>query len=86
MRNISLPTILDQQASRALAVELRDAVDKGGVIILDGSGVESIGLAGLQLLLCALRTRSADGVEIRLDTPSLVLTDVAQLVGAFHDA
>jgi anti-anti-sigma regulatory factor len=86
MRQIMLPASMDQQASRALATELKDVSDQGGTIILDGGDVREIGLSGLQLLLSALRTRANDGADIRIVNASPFLTDSAQLVGALDDA
>lgn len=86
MRQIMLPASLDQRASRALALELKDASDQGGTIILDGGEVRQVGLSGLQLLLSALRTRMSGGADIQIVNASPSLKDSASLVGAFHDA
>ncbi|CDO36991.1 MULTISPECIES: STAS domain-containing protein [Novosphingobium] len=75
MNSIILPARCDRAAAEAIWPELVAAMGDGPTAI-DGSGVEHVGQAVLQLLVSA--RRSDGGATI---TPSPALLDAAQLTG-----
>lgn len=79
MRHIILPARLDQEAVRQLAQDMQNILQDSGVTI-DGSAVEKIGLAGLQLLASALRSGSSSS-PISLTSASADLLRAAQMAG-----
>lgn len=79
MRHIILPARLDQEAVRQLAQDMQTILRDSGVTI-DGSGVEKIGLAGLQLLASALRSASPTS-PISLTSASPDLLRAVQMAG-----
>lgn len=82
MGPLVLPPVLDRFAAGMIAADLQHRAGRGGPVVLDASGIERIGMAGLQLLLCALRAPLADGsVAARLDQPSAALCEAARLAG-----
>lgn len=79
MRHIILPARLDQEAVRQLAQDMHNILQDSGVTI-DGSAVEKIGLAGLQLLASALRSASCSS-PISLVSASANLLRAAEMAG-----
>lgn len=75
MNSITLPARCDRAAAEAIWPELVAALGNGAIEI-DGSGVEHVGQAVLQLLVSA--RRSGGGAKI---TASPVLQDAAGLTG-----
>ncbi|GGN58406.1 MAG: chemotaxis protein CheX [Novosphingobium sp.] len=75
MNSITLPARCDRAAAEAVWPELVAALGSGAIRI-DGSAVEHVGQAVLQLLVSA--RRSGDGAHI---TPSPALEDAARLTG-----
>ena len=78
---LPLASILDTSAAGPLRLSLRQAVERGEPLILDGSGVERIGQACLQVLTAA---RGADGdrnPSFVIEHASPALTEMATLAG-----
>ena len=75
MSSITLPARCDRAAAEAIWPELVAALGNGAIQI-DGSGVEHVGQAVLQLLVSA--RRSGGGAEI---SASPALLDAARLTG-----
>ncbi|WP_242096060.1 MULTISPECIES: STAS domain-containing protein [unclassified Sphingomonas] len=78
MIRIVLPAIVDLAAAVALADKLLTAT---AAATLDAAGVERIGVAGLQLLLCARTTADVAGVPFVIERPSEALLDAMRLIG-----
>ncbi len=81
MTALSLPAILDTAAAPALRDLLAAHVAGGGTLLLDGSGVERIGMACLQVLLAAETAAQAAGVAFAITDASPALTDMTALAG-----
>lgn len=81
MRQLTLLSILDREGVRVTAGELRELTDAGTGYVVDGSRVERIGLAGLQLLVSVLRAATPGEPEVRLADASPALRDAARLAG-----
>lgn len=79
MTHISLPPIVNLAAAEALAETLRAAA---GPVTLEASGVERIGIAGLQLLLSAQVSARMAGHELTIARPSAALKAAATTAGA----
>ena len=76
-----LPASLDTAAAGPLRLELRTPVDAHEPVMLDGSAVERIGQACLQVLAAAQIAAAAAGIAFAIDTPSPALTEMAGLAG-----
>ena len=72
-RSIMLPVNCSTGAAEDLHVRLVLAADLDGEIRIDGSQVESIGQAVLQLLLVARREASVAGLDFAIHSPSVPL-------------
>jgi anti-anti-sigma regulatory factor len=72
--------VIDRDAVALLVPELGDAAAHGAVRI-DGSAIEQIGQAGLQLLLSARRSADAAGAPFAIVAPSQPLCRAAQIAG-----
>ena len=81
MAGINLPATVDRNAVQLLIDALKTAIEAGNEVVIDASGVERIGQAGLQLLLGGQKTATTAGVAIRIADPSEVLTEAAALTG-----
>ncbi len=81
MRRLTMLPVLDRSGVRLMANELRDMLDLGGAISIDAGKVERIGLAGIQLLLSALRTGAEGATEIRLIAASRAVEEAARVCG-----
>lgn len=79
MTRIALPALFDLPAAATLADTLRTTK---GAVVLDGSTVERIGIAGLQLLLSAQATAVVAGHSVIVDEPSDALRAAARTAGA----
>lgn len=71
---------LGEMSERFLA-----ALTEGGLIVLDGSALERIDGAGMQLLLALARTAGQEGVGIEWRQPSRCLLEAAELMGLEKD-
>ena len=79
MTRIPLPAMFDLPAAMLVADALRADAEP---VVLDGSAVDRVGIAGLQLLLSASATAVATGRSISIDTPSPAMRAVARTAGA----
>ncbi len=79
MNRIPLPASFDLPAAQLLADTLRaDA----GPVVLDGTAVDRIGVAGLQVLLSAHATAAVTGRDLAIEAPSAALCAAARTAGA----
>ncbi len=76
---VPLVADLDLFAAESLRDALCEAIDHGKRLVLDGSRVERLSTACIQVLLSAARTIERDGREMRLEDPS------PALISAFAD-
>ena len=74
-RSIKLPANCSTAAAEDLHVRLVLAADLDGEILIDGSEVENLGQAVLQLLLVASREATAAGLEFTINNPSSALLE-----------
>lgn len=81
MRQIALLANLDREGVRLMTNELRDLVDCGEPILLDGAQVERVGMPAIQLLLSAMRLGPAGEADVQLVNPSEALVQAATLAG-----
>ncbi len=81
MTHLTLLPVLDRDGVRVTAGELRALSDAGTSFALDGSRVERVGLAGLQLLISVLRAGAPGDPEVQLVKASTALRDAARLAG-----
>lgn len=81
MTTISLPTAIDRRAVSGLAVEISDALAKGGALKLDGSAVQLVGQIGLQLLLATRKTAAGRDARLSIETPSDAILTAAKISG-----
>ena len=61
-QTIKLQPVLDLTAGQALLDELKGKLASGGPLAIDASGVEVMSLPGVQIVLAAIRTKSAVSV------------------------
>lgn len=80
MTSHSLPPRLVLGTARAFRASLLECVGRAPVV-LDGSAVEAVDTAGLQVLLAAARTARARGGELVLERCSPTLRRVLELTG-----
>ncbi len=81
MSAIILPATMDKGALPALAREMAALCDKSRPILIDGSKVSRVGLAGLQLLASAVREAQDRSVAFTLTDASDELAGAAKLSG-----
>ena len=73
--SVVLPVVLDLRAAAAFLDDLRQKIGSGGPVILDASGVETITLPCIQIILAAARSCESMSIE----RPS------AAFISAFED-
>lgn len=81
MSAIILPATMDKGSLPPLAREMMALCDKGEALVIDGSKVSRVGLAGLQLLASAALTARDRAVDFRIASPSDELVGAASLSG-----
>lgn len=81
MSAIILPATMDKVSLPPLAREMAALCDKGEALVIDGSKVSRVGLAGLQLLVSAAREAKDRSVEFKLTEASDELAGAAALSG-----
>lgn len=81
MSAIILPATMDKGALPEVVREMAALCDKGEAILIDGSKVSRIGLAGLQLLVSAVREAQDRSVDFKLNDVSDELAGAARLSG-----
>ena len=69
-RIIKLQPVLDLTAGQALLDELKGKLASGGPLAIDASGVEVMSLPGVQIVLAAIRTKSA--VSVVAPSPAFI--------------
>ncbi|WP_456413724.1 STAS domain-containing protein [Thiolapillus sp.] len=84
-RQISLASHLDMDALPALTQALRDALAEKAPLSLDGSQVQHIDGASLQLLLAAARSAQQEGIPLDWHQPSPALSKAAATLGLNND-
>lgn len=81
MVRLRLPPVIDREAARLLAPELRAALETGGGIAVHADQVDRIGQVGLQLLLSAARSATAAGVSLAVHAPSPAFLAAVEITG-----
>lgn len=81
MTAILLPAIMDKGSLPPLAREMAEQCDKGLPLLIDGSKVGRIGLAGLQLLVSGVLAARDKDLAFEIATPSDELVGVASISG-----
>ena len=81
MSAIILPGTMDKGALPEVAREMAHLCDKGEPLMIDGSKVSRIGLAGLQLLVSAALAANDRSIEFKLTSVSEELAGAATLSG-----
>ncbi len=76
-----LPAVLDTPAADPLRVTLRQAVEKGQPLLLDGAAVERIGTACLQVLLAGREAAARGALPFAIVNPAPALVEMAALAG-----
>ena len=81
MSAIVLPATMDKVSIPLVAREMMELCDKGEALVIDGSKVSRIGLAGLQLLASAALAAQDRSLEFKVTSASDELTGAASLSG-----
>ena len=81
MSAIILPAIMDKASLLPLARDMAAHCDKGEALLIDGSKVSRVGLAGLQLLVSGAIAAQDRAVEFKLTDASDELAGAASLSG-----
>ncbi len=76
-----LAPVLDTPAGGDLRQALRAAIAERQPLVIDGAGVEQIGLACLQVLAAARIAADGAGLPFRIANPSAPLLTMATLAG-----
>ncbi len=80
---IHLPAVLDLASAPEFQVRLAQLL-RAPAIALDGSMLQHIDTAGIQLLCALMRTAEQRGVEVTWSAASPALISHAQLLGVEH--
>ena len=80
MPPIELGTDLGIERASDLKDQLLAQLESGRSVVLDGSQVERVHGAGLQLLAAFVREREEAGRKTRIDAPSPALVDAARVL------
>jgi chemotaxis protein CheX len=80
-RTEQLAAGLDTAAAQPLAEMLRERLTENEPILLDGSAVDQIGQACLQVLLGAQESAAARGIVLTISKPSDAMRNMVTLVG-----
>jgi ABC-type transporter Mla MlaB component len=81
MTAIILPAIVDKASLLPLAREMMEQCDKGEPVVVDGSKVGRIGLAGLQLLVSGALAARDKSVAFEVNEASDELIGAASMSG-----
>ncbi len=81
MSAIILPATMDKASLLPLARDMASLCDQGQALLIDGSKVSRVGLAGLQLLVSGALAAQDRSVEFRLTDASDELAGAASLSG-----
>lgn len=77
----ALPTKLDTAQAASLATEIKADLEQNRWVHLNGSSVEMVGLACLQILLSARLSAEKAGLPFLIENPSEALSYGARLLG-----
>lgn len=80
MPPIELGSDLGIERAGELKEQLASQLESGRSVVLDGSSVERVHGAGLQLLAAFVHDRHAAGRKTRIESPSPVLIDAARVM------
>ncbi len=78
---VSCGTVLDISHSLDFHEELKLALGKGGIIVLDGAEIEKVDASALQLCAAFFHDASARKVQAKWRSPSIPLIRAAALLG-----
>lgn len=78
--SVVLPAVLDLRAAGVLTSQL--LARRGQPLTVDASGVERLGGLSLQVLLSAVRTWAADGLELTVAPVSEAFVEQCRAFGA----
>ena len=78
---IELPSVLDISRVTEAKASLLEALDRGGEVVVDGSQVERIDAAGVQLLYAFVRELVRQDRDFCWQTPSEHLTSATACLG-----
>ena len=78
---IILPASLDTLAAGTLRTNLKNTIDRGESVLLNGGDVEQVWQACLQVLVSAQQAAKEAKLVFRIEDPSDALTGMAQLAG-----
>jgi anti-anti-sigma regulatory factor len=81
---IHLSSVLDVLAAAPLCEELRTRLSSDELLELDGSAVERVSTACLQIILTASITARSQGAALRLTAPSPALSQAIADLGLDH--
>ncbi|MBO9669686.1 MAG: STAS domain-containing protein [Sphingobium sp.] len=81
MSAIVLPATMDKGALPELARQMTQLCDKGEPLLIDGSKVSRVGLAGLQLLVSGALAANESALEFKVTNASEELAGAATLSG-----
>lgn len=81
LQSIHLAGRLEVASVAELKQEMDRVLQSGGVVQLNGSGVERADAAALQLLLAFWRESEAVGVVVEWQSPSAALVNAATVIG-----
>jgi len=79
--SIALPSVLDTPAASVLHSTFCDAIGRDESLLINGSAVERVGQACLQVLTAAALQARQSGLAFRIDEPSPQLAEMANLAG-----
>jgi len=79
--SIALPSVLDTATASVLHSTFCDAIGRDEALLIDGSAVERVGQACLQVLAAATVQAQRSGFAFRIDEPSAPLAEMAKLAG-----
>lgn len=77
--SIALVSRLDTAAAGPLRLALMKLIDEAQPLAIDGSEVDQIGQAGLQVLVAARAAAAANGVPYAMSRPSRALVEAVGL-------
>lgn len=80
-QSLHLPPVLDLMASASLCEQLRAGLLTGEPLTLDGSEVERVSTACLQVLTAAALSARSHGLAFKLRAPSTTLVDALADLG-----
>src|SRR5262245_54389765 len=80
-RVLALEGVCNIQQAAELKTRLVDALEKGSDLVIDGSAVEEVDTAVVQLLIAATAAARTRGRSLRWQSPSAALRRCAETIG-----